>query len=510
MQIKFLSGLIFIFVIAYLLRILFLPQYALTFGYDQARDALVTQQIINGDLKTLGPPASTPGLYHGALYNYVLVPAYLLGKNPINAAYWVSLLNAATVFIIFYLTYSMTKRTGAGLLAALLFAVSFEATQYANWLSNPTIGVWTVAVTYFGLWSWINPSTGSGLRRWAPALTGLGLGLSIQAEVFLLYHVVPILVWLFATRKKVTKIEILKFLAFTALAVSTMVVAELKFGFKSIGGILQLLSSQDSLVASKGLGDFAVLFLNQLGKVFAYSTYPGNIGYGGIFVLVLIVISLISWDKKEMSWKPFLATWLLSHLTVVTVGGTSTPFLLVGIGTAVSILVGIHIYNWWSSGKRILAGIVLSVIVLSNLSMILKENSHGQTIFSIQKDMLLSKQMQAIDYTYAQANGDKFSINTLTSPLWINIVWTYLYNWYGLAKYGYVPEFHGHDQVGQLAALPKTSTDTKLYFLIIEPMAGIPAHYLPDTIAEEEGKSKFVEEVNFGELVVQKREKIIQ
>ena len=502
---KILSGLVFIFLLAYSLRILFLPQGALTFGYDQARDALVTRQIIEGDLKTLGPPAATPGLYHGALYNYVLVPAYLIGKNPINAAYWVSLLNAATVFIIFCLTYSMTKKAGAGLLAAFLFAISFEATQYANWLSNPTIGVWTVALVYFGLWSWIKEK-----KPWAPILTGLGLGFSIQAEVFLLYHAVPVLVWLFATRKKITKTETFKFLTFTFLAVSTMIVAELKFGFKSIGGILQLLSSQDSLVASKGLGDFAVLFLNQLGKVFAYSTYPGNIGYGGIFVLALVVISLISWDKKEISWKPFLATWLLSHLTVVTVGGTSTPFLLVGIGTAVSILVGIHVYNWWSSGKRILAGIVLGIIVLSNLSMILKENSHGQTIFAIQKDMLLSKQMQAIDYTYIQANGEKFSINTLTSPLWINIVWTYLYNWYGLSKYGYVPEFHGHDQVGQLAALAKTSSDTKLYFLIIEPMAGIPARYLPDTIAEEEGKSKFVEEVNFGEIVVQKRERIVK
>ena len=107
---KILSGLVFIFLLAYSLRILFLPQGALTFGYDQARDALVTRQIIEGDLKTLGPPASTPGLYHGALYNYVLVPAYLIGKNPINAAYWVSLLNAATVFIIFCLTYSMTKK----------------------------------------------------------------------------------------------------------------------------------------------------------------------------------------------------------------------------------------------------------------------------------------------------------------------------------------------------------------------------------------------------------------
>ena len=420
MKYKILLSLVVISILAFYLRVMNLPQGSLTFGYDQARDALVTQQILTGDLKILGPSSSTPGLYHGVLYNYVLVPAYLLGKNPINAAYWIAFLNAATVFIIYYLTFLMTKKTAAGLLAAFLFAVSFESTQYANWLSNPTIGVWTVTAIYLGLWSWI-----SNKKWWGPILTGLGLGLSVQAEVFLLYHAVPVLIWLFVSRKKVTKNEVVKFLAFGFLSVSTMIIAELKFGFRSIGGVLHLLSSQDTLVASKGLGDFVLLFLNQLGKVFAYSTYPGNLGYGGVFVLTLIIISFITWNKslnkKEDLWKPFIITWLLSHLTVVSVGGTSTPFLLVGIGTAVSIFVGIHLYSWWTSGKRVLAGTILAILVFSNIGMILKENPKGQTIFAIQKDMLLRKQLQTVDYTYEQANGEKFSINTLTSPLWINI-----------------------------------------------------------------------------------------
>lgn len=506
MKPKIFLGVFLIFIFAYFLRILFLSQNALTFGYDQARDALVTQQIIAGDLKILGPSASTPGLYHGAFYNYVLVPAYLFGKNPINAAYWIAFLNAAVVFVVFYLTYLMTKKVGAALLASILFAVSFETTQYAVWLSNPTIGVWTVALAYLGLWAWVKER-----KSWGPVLTGLGLGLSIQAEVFLLYHAIPILLWIFITRNKIARGEVFRFLTFGFLAVLTMVIAELKFGFRSIGGVLHLLSSQDALVASRGFGDFIVLYLNQLGKVFSYSTYPGNIGYGGVFVLILIVFSFLTWQKKDLSpngyvsWQPFLITWLLSHITVVSLGGTSTPFLLVGIGTAVSIFVGIHVFNWWSSGKKLLAGIVLTIMVLGNLMMIFRENIKGQTIFAIQKDMLLSKQMQVIDYTYTQANGESFSVNTLTSPLWINIVWAYLYDWYGREKYGYVSEFHGRNQIGQLLSLPETSGTTKLYFLIIEPMAGIPRRYLGETISEEDTKSELIEEKSFGELVVQKR-----
>lgn len=512
---KVLIILLGIFCLGYLLRVLYLKDLSLTFGYDQARDAFVTQQILSGDLKILGPPASTSGLYHGILYNYLLVPAYLFGANPINAAYWFAFLNTLTIFVVFYLTFLLTKKTGPAFVASFLFAISFEATQYANWLSNPTIGVWTVSFIYLGLWAWIAaPSAGSGQGKWwGSILTGLGLGLSIQAEVFLLYHAVPVLLWLFVARRKIKRKDIFKFLIFCSLAVSTMIVGEIKFGFRSIGGVLQLLSSQDSLVAGRGLGDFVVLFLNQLGKVFAYSTYPGNIGYGGVFVLVLIILGFISWrsTKKNsisnVSWQPFLITWLLSHLMVVSVGGISTPFLLVGIGTAVSIFVGIHIYNWWVQGKKILAGIILVIIVFGNLGMIFKENPKGQTIFAIQKDMLLSKQLKAIDYTYAESHGNMFSINSLTSPLWINIVWDYLYKWYGLEKYGYIPGWHGKDQVGQLSMLPKTESDTSIYFLIIEPMAGIPVKYLPETIAEEDGVSKLIEEKSFGELIVQKRER---
>ncbi len=122
--------------------------------------------------------------------------------------------------------------------------------------------------------------------------------------------------------------------------------------------------------------------------------------------------------------------------------------------------------------------------------------------------MLLSKQLSAIDHTYEQANGEPFSINSLTSPLWINTVWTYLYRWYGEPKYGYLPSWHGHNQVGQLDSLPEDTGKEEKYFLILEPMGGIPEQYLELTIGEEEVVSKLLREKSFGELRVQEREKI--
>ena len=516
-----------IFIFAYILRVAYLPQNALTFGYDQARDAIQAQNIIAGDIKIQGPPASTPGMHHGVFWFYYLVPPNLLsGGNPIVSAYWNALFNAAVVFIVFALTYLLVKRVRAALLAAFLFAISFEATQYATWLSNPTIGVWTVPLMYLGLWIWItakNDKTNKnlGVRTYltsgvaGPLLTGLGLGLSMQANVFLMYHAVPVLIWLVVARISITKKSIFVFLTAGFAAVFTMLLTEAKFGFKSFAGALSLLSAQDSIVASKKLGDFIILFANQLGDVYARNSYPGNVGYGAVFVLALIFISLYQWGKtsfkknnKWISWQPFLAVWLFAHTTVVSVGGTATPFLLVGIGPAVAILIGIFLDKWWSEGKGLLTAIVLAILVFGNLNMITKENPKGQTIFAIQKDMLLSKQLKAVDYMYDQASGEKFSVNSLTSPLWINIVWSYLFDWYGEDHYGYVPEWHGKGQEGQLKSLSLVQDNTTNYFLILEPMGGIPMRYLGETLAEENSKSTLLDEANWGELRVQKRVKM--
>ena len=180
-----LAILFFIFVLAFLLRVLYLPQNALSFYYDQARDAFIVKQILSGDLKILGPPSSTPGLFHGVLYYYILAPAYWLGAgNPTIVAYWTAFLNSATVFIIYYFAYLLTKKRAVGLLSAFLFAISFEATQYAAWLSNPTLAIWSVPLIYLGLWMWLKEKKPLG-----PIISAIGLGVSIQAEIFLGYHI---------------------------------------------------------------------------------------------------------------------------------------------------------------------------------------------------------------------------------------------------------------------------------------------------------------------------------
>ncbi len=510
---KVLIPLILIFILGYFLRVMFLPARALTFGYDQARDAVSALEIVHGHIKIFGPSASQPGLFHGVFYYYVLAPFYLIGKgSPIVAAYGIAFINCLTTFIVFILTYFMTRKYKTALIAAFLFAISFEATQYATWLSNPTLGIVTVPLMYLGLWIWVNNLAlpfGKHSRKLGPILAALGLALSIQSEIFLAYHIVPLLIWVFVARKNITRKQIMIFGGVLVLTLSSMFLAQLKFGIPgTINGIKSLAQVSDSNLAyEKSLGDYLVLYLNQIGRIFSFNSYPGNVGWGGGFVIALIIHALIRVRKQTQKIDPriFVSTWLLSHISVVTVGGVSTPFLMVGIGPAVAILMALYLGIWLEKKYIILVFIVLAILTYGNISMILNQNKSGSTLFSIQKDMVLSKQIDAIDYTYERSQGKEFSINTLTSPLWVNIVWSYLYKWYGQNTYHFVPTWHGRGQEGQVISLEPDNNKWKTGFLIIEPLDGIPQQYLPLTIGQEDSYSKLVSEKEYGAIRVQER-----
>lgn len=500
-----------IFVLGFIIRVIYLKDGALTFGYDQGRDAFISQQIVNGDLKVLGPPASTPGLYHGVFYYYFLAPAYWLGDgDPVVTAYWTSLFNAMGIFIVYILTYLFTKKITPAIIAALLFAVSFEATQYSSWLSNPTLGIWTVPIIYLGLWIWIGGSNVNKEIKWVgPLITSVGLGLSIQAEVFLAYHTIPIILWLYVCRKNITKRQFLLFLAGLLITVSSMFIVEFKFGFQSLRGIVSLLTSKDAVLNTKNLGDFVITYLNQIGEMFSNNLLPINAGYGGFLGITMLFVVLNGWikrkNKKTVSYEPFLAVFILSHLSVVSLGGLSTPFLLVGMGGAAVILAAVFIYRVGLK-NRVLAYLLVFVIVASNIYMILTENKKGQVIFSIQKDMLLSNELKVLDYIYSNSQNSQFSINSVTSPLWINTTWSYLFNWYGKNKYGYLPQWRGKDQVGQLGNnFSNADLETNLHFLIIEPPQGLPGYYIEWEEDLENSRSNLIEEVRFNDIRVQKR-----
>jgi 4-amino-4-deoxy-L-arabinose transferase-like glycosyltransferase len=493
-----------IFILALVVRWWHLPANAISFAYDQARDAFVVGEILSGDLKILGPSVSgIPGLYHGVLYYYVIAPAYLLGHgSPVTIAYWLSFLNALVVFVIYFLAKKMTGKTFPALIASLIFAVSFEATQYATWLSNPAMGVWFVPLIYLALYLWLKEKKNGYL-----ALLGLAYGLSIQSDISLAYHIVPIGLWLWYGRKNIGKRQILTVAVAFLIAISSMLLVEFRFGFKSLEGIKHLLTSQQIHDPKVRLGDYFVAYANHMGKIFAHNLFPFISAFGGLLgmgILARYIFNLKNVYKDSLEIK-VLITWILSYLVAASVAGSNIPHIGVGLGVGFIILTALFIWEIHKKNKFIALGI-LSLILIANAAKIISENVKGQTIFAIQVDMTLANELKVIDYTYQHAGGKPFSINSLTSPLFINTTWSYLYNWYGVKTYGYLPSWSGKSQVGSLGDnLPKADGKEDKHFYIVEDMEGIPPIYLTYGLGEEDAHFTLIGETTFGKLKVQER-----
>lgn len=498
-------ALILLFIVGFFLRTLYLNQGAITFFYDQARDAFLIKQIIGGDLKIQGLPANAPGLYHGIFYHYFLaIPYFISNGSPIVADYWMAFFGTATLFVVYLITNFLTKNKTASFLASLFFVFSFEANQYATWLSNPAMGIWFVPLTYLFLWLWTQKK-----NIWYALLTGLFWGLAIQSDIFLAYHVVAIAVWLIVCNKNITVKSVSTFTIGLLLGVSTILISQIKFGLTGIKGIVYLFSGGNTLLNSKSLGDFLLIYLNQMGNLFSRNLFPISLGFGGFIGLIMILWLILYWEKESKSrldsWEVFLFIYIFSHLPVVFFGGNDSTYLTVGLGPAVCVLAGVFVYEIWKRSKAV-SVILTLIILLSGLTKIVTENKHGQTIFALRREMNLQNIMQVVDYTYQSSEGRGFSINSITAPLWLNTTWSYAYNWYGRGKYGFLPYWHGRNQIGDPGDnLSGPTKDATVYYMIVEPRDGIPDRFIGEAMDEENSKSKVVEEKNFNGIIVQKR-----
>src|SRR5258706_4494423 len=127
----------FIIILALFLRLYRISEF-MTFLGDEGRDVRIVRDLITkGNLVFIGPMTSVGNMYLGPLYYYMMAPALLLsGLNPVGPAIMVALLGSLTVWFVWFAGREWFGKT-AGLIAALLFALSPVAIIYSRSSWNP-------------------------------------------------------------------------------------------------------------------------------------------------------------------------------------------------------------------------------------------------------------------------------------------------------------------------------------------------------------------------------------
>lgn len=179
-----LAGLI---ALAALLRFAWLPTRG-PFDSDQGHDMLVLRSfVVDGVWPLLGPPTSVGDFHHGALYYYLLAPAaWLGGGNPTVVVAEIALLGTVAVALVWWLARAIAGPL-AGLVAALLLAISAAGVDESTFLWNPNLIPFFSALALAGAWQ----AWRSGVAAWW-LLAAVGALVTMQCHVLGVTLVVPL------------------------------------------------------------------------------------------------------------------------------------------------------------------------------------------------------------------------------------------------------------------------------------------------------------------------------
>lgn len=469
------------------------------FGYDQARDAFEAYSIWHDhNPKVMGPTSDIPGLNHGVLWYYYLALLYFITQHSIElTAFFSGTLILFTIPLAYYVSKKLTHNHQISMMTTIIYGCSPLFFAFIHWLSNPILALFVTPVLLTLLWTFIEKK--SPLKVFG---IGITFGLLIQSDFAFIVLLLLLPLYIYFFRLKITFKHIISFSLGLLLAMTTFIVSVIKFQIPIFQIALQFLSSPpDMQTAAKTLWTTSETFFN----VFALTVLP----FPKLVVLGMVILSISYFRKKlfDRTDKPllFIELWLTGILILFLFnkGNLSAVFFLGPMLLPLAFFIS-YFATKIIKNEKILYGI-LACIVLSQILMIYTWQQQSYSPLAIQKDQTLATEKELIDYTYMSAEKKPFIINSVTSPLYINTTWAYLYEFYGKKTYGYLPFWGGRSQVGYLGNLPENPQNISLRFLIIENHPIIPKEWVARIIYDEDKITDVVERKIVGKFIVEKR-----
>jgi len=308
----YLIALIFIFVVAVILRFWRLPEY-MTFLGDEGRDALaVKRMIIDHKFRLIGPVTSIGNMYLGPLYYYLMLPAMALAfLSPVGPAVMVALLGVITTLLIYFFGREWIGKKGA-LLAAFLYAISPVVIIYSRSSWNPNVMPFFALISIYGIWRvWQKK------EFWWLTILGITLSFAIQSHWLglLLFPTVG-LFWLMTLVELIrAKTSIKKFvlqtlsllLIFMVLTVAPLVWFDLRHGALNSQAFLKFFTDRQGTVNFKIYKAFPGIWV--LTKEIFTRLLTGKNEFWGQWVTIIItgvVIFNLIRETILANWRKFI------------------------------------------------------------------------------------------------------------------------------------------------------------------------------------------------------------
>lgn len=184
----------FILLFAAFLRLYKIGDY-LTFLGDEGRDVLVVYNILHGHLTLLGPTSSVGGFFLGPIYYYFMAPfLWLFNYSPVGPAVMIALFGVVTVWSVYFIGSKIFNPT-AGIIAALLYAISPLVIAYSRSSWNPNLMPITTLVLLYVLYLGVKKS-----KLWYFLLCGFLFGIAMQLHYIEVFVGATLVLYMLFTR----------------------------------------------------------------------------------------------------------------------------------------------------------------------------------------------------------------------------------------------------------------------------------------------------------------------
>ena len=476
-------NIILILLLAFFLRIYRLPEL-LGFWYDQGRDALVIWDFIhNGKLFLIGPMMGFTGMFRGPWYYYLLTPFYYLGNgNPL----WPSIFLVSVSVYSIYILYIVGRKIGGqttGIFAAFITSISAYIIGASRWLSNPTPMLLIGILLIWSIFAFLEK------KKWAlpliAFLIGMGLNFGAATEV---YYIPALLIVFYLNRKILPGFKTFILSAFTFLftfapqflfelrhkgvltgALYNFVFQEKTFTFNFIEIIKSRFSIYYDIFSSKFWTDGGSLFLP-------------------FFILFLIII-ITKW-KKLWSDKKFQVIFVFSVAPII-----GTLFFVSNLG---------GFYDYYFTGYYL-----VFILFFSYVMTLISKSRIGKFILFSFLSIAVIKNMQSFKFNYTKSLNDPVIIAFKNQELAIDWIKSDAKtNPFNVDVY--VPPVipYAYDYLFQWKNLNREEKETSLLYTLYEADPDHPER-LKAWMDRQAGIGKVLNEVKFGGITVQRRDRIL-
>lgn len=489
--------------VAFLIRTINLKDNIL-FAYDQARDAQrVYNMVYKGDIKIVGPETDIPGVFHGPLLYYMLVPIYFFSNfNPNIAVFFFILINVATIILIYWGAKIIFKSNSVALVASLLWALSYEQGFFSRYISNTSPMSFTTSLFFIGLALFFLKD-----KQWGFPLSALGIALSIHSNFYSIYLFLFYPLFFAIFRKRPQLVTIFKTLVILIILLAPWIITEFRWNFIGTRSLMSYFIHQGTS-SSSPISFLVSMFTQYYSRVSQgiYLSFFPHRQLGFVIVIVLLLYLLI---KKRSTGTLFLLLWALNTVPLFAFksGVHSVEIINSSIFVPLTILVafGIKELNKIQMGKLPIVSIFSILLVGGYGVFSYYVNNFIPYSTYTGSHSLLKNEKQVVDYTYQKSGKKEFGICSISEPLFINSIWSFMYFTYGKQKYGYLPAWTGQKQILNANLIPDAHKKYKDKFIIEEPLTGIPDFAPEATYFIENTQNVLEEKKIFGTFKVQHR-----